>query len=264
MISIVIPLYNGSKTIEKVLDSIKNQTRLDLVGEIIVVNDGSKDNSEELVLEYAKKNETLPIKVISKENGGVSTARNRGISEATCEWVALEDADDFWHPKKIEIQWEYINKYPDIKAIGGNRDGEDVRFGKEVEKGLYLMSCINYLIKNWPHTSTLLIKREVFDTTGVFDETMTHAEDGDLFMRIAHHFGLYYTYESLENCGDGKASFGESGLSRDIKKMHKGVNKMFKHAKELQYINGLQYVLLVGYEQLKYWRRCIIVRSRNK
>lgn len=262
-ISIVIPLYNSQDIIERVLNSLKNQTRLDLVKEIIIINDGSKDNSEEVVLQYAKQNENLPIRVITKENGGVSTARNRGIAEATGEWVALEDSDDIWHPRKLELQWEYISKYPDIYAIGGNRDGELVKFGKKIDEGLYRMNCLDYLIKNWPHTSTLLIKKEVFDEVGVFDETMTHAEDGDLFMRIAHRYGLYYTYESLENCGDGKATFGESGLSRDIKKMHIGVNRMFKKAKRLKYINFVQYILLVLYEKLKYWRRCLIVRSRK-
>ena len=264
MISIVIPLYNGEKTIKRVLDCIKNQTRIDLIGEIIVVNDGSKDNSEMIVSQYAEENKELPIKVISKENGGVSSARNRGIAEATCKWVALEDADDLWHPFKLEKQWEYIEKYPSIKAIGGNRDGECMRFGKKIDDGLYYMSCMDYLIKNWPHTSTLLINKDVFEVTGVFDETMTHAEDGDLFMRIAEKFGLYYTYESLENCGDGKATYGESGLSRDIKKMHLGVNKMFRHAKELRYINFVQYLILFLYEQLKYWRRCLIVASRKR
>lgn len=263
-ISIVIPLYNSQDIIERVLDSLKNQTRIDLVKEIIIVNDGSKDNSEAVVLEYAEKNPALPIRVITKENGGVSTARNRGIIEATGEWVALEDSDDMWHPNKLELQWEFIHKHPEIYAIGGNRDGEMVKFGTEVESGLYRMTCLEYLIKNWPHTSTLLIKKEVFDKVGMFDETMTHAEDGDLFMRIAHEYGLYYTYQSLENCGDGKDSFGESGLSRDIKKMHIGQGRMFKKAKRLKYINWLQYILLVSYEELKYFRRWLIVQSKKR
>ncbi|MBQ8625400.1 MAG: glycosyltransferase family 2 protein [Agathobacter sp.] len=263
-ISIVIPLYNSQDIIERVLDSLKNQTRIDLVGEILVVNDGSKDNSAEVVLQYAARNEELPIRVINKENGGVSTARNRGISEAVGEWIALEDSDDIWHPNKLELQWEFINKNPEIYAIGGNRDGEYVKFGTEVEDGLYRLTCLEYLIKNWPHTSTLLIKKEVFDEVGLFDETMTHAEDGDLFMRIAYRYGLYYTYESLENCGDGKASFGESGLSRDIKKMHIGQGRMFQKAKKLKYINSVQYILLVGYEKLKYFRRWLIVQKNKK
>ena len=69
--SIVIPLYNSQSIIERVLDSIKNQTKIDLVKEIIIVNEGSKDNSEEVVLQYVKRNEDLPIRVIMKENGGV-------------------------------------------------------------------------------------------------------------------------------------------------------------------------------------------------
>lgn len=263
LISVVIPLYNAEKTIVKVLDSIMNQTKKELIGEIVVVNDGSKDNSENVVREYCENNKEIAIRIINKENGGVSTARNRGIKESKCEWIALEDSDDIWHAHKIEHQWHYIKKYPKIMAIGGNRDGELVKFGEKIEDGLYSMNCIQYLTKNWPHTSTLLIKKEVFDKTGLFDETMTHAEDGDLFMRIAQQVGLYYTYKSLENCGDGKASFGESGLSRDIKKMHKGVNKMYKHALELRYINKLQYSSLYLYELLKYIRRKIIVFIRK-
>lgn len=263
MISVVIPMYNSSQTIVRVLDSIKNQTRIDLVHEIIVVNDGSTDNTLQIVEQYKTNNQNLPLKIVSKKNGGVSSARNLGISLSTQEWIALLDSDDMWHSDKIEKQVNEIKKNNNIVAIGGNRDQEIVRTGKKISDNLYRIDCKSYLKKNWPHTSTLLIKKEVFDKVGMFDETMTHAEDGNLFMRIAYYYGLYYIIDSVENFGDGKLSFGHSGLSKDMKKMHQGVLKMYKNAYNLKFIKLLTYIALCQYEKLKYIRRLIIVKFKN-
>lgn len=259
-ISVVIPMYNSSDTIISCLDSVKYQTAISFIKEIIIVNDGSTDNSFSKVEIYKKNNPTLPIFIINKSNGGVSSARNLGIKKANGNWVALLDSDDQWHINKIEHQLTYISKYKEILAIGGNRDNEIINIGKKIENGLYRIDCITYLKKNWPHTSTFLINKIVFDKTGLFNEKMSHAEDGDLFMRIAHHFFIYYTIESLENCGDGKLSFGQSGLSKDLKKMHNGVLKMYNHAYELKYINLSNLFLLSIYENLKYIRRIIITK----
>ncbi|MEH7440146.1 glycosyltransferase family A protein, partial [Neobacillus drentensis] len=94
MISVVIPMYNSKDTIERALDSIKNQTAFHEIGEIIVVNDGSKDNSLEIVKRYSESNKSMQIKIIDKENGGVSTARNAGLKMAQGEYIALLDSDD--------------------------------------------------------------------------------------------------------------------------------------------------------------------------
>ena len=112
MISVVIPMYNSRESIVDCINSVLNQTRFDLIDRIIVVDDGSTDNSEELVKKEFKKEEK--IKIIIKENGGVSSARNVGIREADSEWIALLDSDDVWLPEKIEKQWDQILKNDQI------------------------------------------------------------------------------------------------------------------------------------------------------
>ena len=89
-VSVIVPVYNVEKYLKQCLDSIVNQTYKNL--EIIIVNDGTKDNSMKIVEEYLQDKR---IKVINKENGGLSSARNRGIEEATGEYISFVDSDDY-------------------------------------------------------------------------------------------------------------------------------------------------------------------------
>lgn len=115
LISIVIPAYNIEKYIRGCLDSIINQTYSNL--EIIIVNDGSKDNTKEIIDEYALKDNR--IKVIHKENGGVSSARLRGIQEANGDWIGFVDGDDYIEPNMYQILYENaINYNADISHCG--------------------------------------------------------------------------------------------------------------------------------------------------
>lgn len=102
--SIVIPAYNCSLTICETLTSVLNQTRFDLIDEIIIVNDGSSDNTVSVIKEFSKKNNCDRIRIINKANGGAATARNVGIKESNNRFIALLDSDDIWFPNKIEIQ----------------------------------------------------------------------------------------------------------------------------------------------------------------
>ncbi|XQF93620.1 glycosyltransferase family 2 protein [Pseudoalteromonas espejiana] len=106
-ISVVIPCYNGEKFIRSAINSINSQTLQPL--EIVVVNDGSKDDSLK-VLNECEKLSTVPLKIIDQENGGVSSARNVGISAAVGDWVAFLDVDDLWYPNKLSLQASIISK----------------------------------------------------------------------------------------------------------------------------------------------------------
>ena len=112
--SIVIPLYNKEKAIVATLQSVLAQTYTDY--EIIVVDDGSKDNS----LKVAKSVNDSRINVIHKENGGVSSARNRGIREAKGDYIALLDGDDLWKPTFLEEQVKLIHDFPKAAMWGVN------------------------------------------------------------------------------------------------------------------------------------------------
>ena len=110
MISVIIPMYNSKDTIKSAVESVLNQTYSEPV-EIIVINDGSKDGCEKIVEEIILNNQTnRTIKLINKPNGGVSSARNRGIKEASGDWIAFLDSDDIWLPEKLQKQVNEIEK----------------------------------------------------------------------------------------------------------------------------------------------------------
>lgn len=262
MISVVIPMYNSRKTIEDSIRSVLNQTRSDLIDEVVVVDDGSTDESGQLVREtFAGESK---VKIISKENGGVSTARNAGIKATDSEWIALLDSDDVWLSEKIEKQWSEIEKHHQIKFIGCNRNNENLHWGKKVDDNLYLLELKHILIKNWPHTSTALIRREVFKDVGLFNEKMRYAEDGDMWNRIACKYPLFYISESLEIAGGKKRQFGESGLSANLKEMHKGNIRNIKRLREEKKISEGFYCFLSFYSYTKYIRRKLITKWRGK
>ncbi|MGL5357206.1 MAG: glycosyltransferase [Cetobacterium sp.] len=97
-VSVIVPVYNVEKYLDKCLKSIVNQTLKDI--EIIIVNDGTKDNSEEIILKYEKKDKR--IKYYKKENGGLSDARNYGLEKSTGEYISFIDSDDFIDSDMLE------------------------------------------------------------------------------------------------------------------------------------------------------------------
>ncbi|MBQ2661094.1 MAG: glycosyltransferase family 2 protein [Clostridia bacterium] len=125
MISVIVPVYNGEKTIKRTLDSILNQTYRDI--EVIVVNDGSKDGTKDVLESMAKKDGRL--KIITKENGGVSSARNAGLEKATGEFITFLDADDEVESDMYEFLINAAKEYgADIAHCGYRRveNGTDV------------------------------------------------------------------------------------------------------------------------------------------
>lgn len=186
-ISIVIPLYNKEGCILKTIQSAINQTCTDY--ELIVVNDGSTDNGTKIVEDYPDTR----IRLINKENGGVCSARNRGIQEAKGEYIAMLDADDLWDIQYLEEQVRMIHDFPDAAMWSINyaetRNGKIVR---RVPTGLpdgYRGYVEHYFemperVSDLFHPSSTIVKKEVFDKIGMFDERIKYAEDSDLWFRI--------------------------------------------------------------------------------
>lgn len=186
-ISIVIPLYNKESSILKTIQSVINQTYT--YYELIVVNDGSTDNGTKIVEDYPDTR----IGLINKENGGVCSARNRGIQEAKGEYIAFLDADDLWDIKYLEEQVRMIHDFPDAAMWSINyaetRNGKIVR---RVPTGLpegYRGYVEHYFempdrVSDLFHPSSTIVKKEVFDKVGLFDERIKYAEDSDMWFRI--------------------------------------------------------------------------------
>lgn len=259
-ISVVIPMYNSEDTIIKSLDSIKNQTAFKYILEIIVVNDGSTDRSLEIVEEYSNENSDLNIIIIDKTNGGVSSARNRGIEEAKGEWIALLDSDDEWLKDKIERQVKCIQNNKEIDFIGGNINNEKLKiFGKEINN-LYKANIKDLCVKMFPQTSTAIFKRSIFEQIGGYDETQSYAEDGNYFLKICANYNYYHLPVNMVSYGNGKAGFGISGLSANLKKMHEGNIKNIKELRKNKDIGILYYIFIYLFYNVKYIRRILIIK----
>lgn len=263
-ISVVIPMYNSNETIINTLDSIKNQTAFKYILEILVINDGSTDNSLNLVERYAEENSGMPIILIDKPNGGVSTARNIGMKEAKGEWIALLDSDDDWLPEKIEIQMNTIQEHPEIDFLGGDIDDKGLKILWRRIKGLYKANVNDICIKMFPQTSVAIFKRSIFEQIGGYDETQQYAEDGNYFLKICANYNYYHLPVRMVYYGGGKPAFGFSGLSSNLKKMHEGNIKNIKELKTDNYIGLNFYVILRLFYHLKYIRRILITKLHGR
>ena len=262
-LSVIIPMFNSENTIKTCIYSVLNQTYKGKI-EIIVINDGSKDNSQVIVEEIIKKNNSeIEIQLINKDNGGVSTARNAGFKLAKGDWIALLDSDDEWLHNKLETQIQVLSENPTIDFLGTNRNGE--YFDKILWKKLSVLTRISpklLMVKFIFVVPTVIFRKKIISDVGYFDETQKYAEEGNYFIRIAQKYNCYLLNESLVITGDGKAHFGHSGLSGNLKEMEKGELKNLKDALNLKIINHFEYSCLLVFSILKYFRRIVIVKTR--
>lgn len=204
-IDIIIPLYNGEAFIGAALKSVLNQTLLP--AKIIVVDDGSTDNGAKLVKEFIAQS-LVEILFIPKINNGVSSARNTGIKASTSDYIAFLDADDIWVPEKLSEQIAIFNttcfnkvglvycKYNLINTDGSpNTTDYIVPLDKKIKGSVFKKLLEGNKILS--SGSGVLIKRSVFDTVGVFDETLIHGEDWDMWLRIAEQYDVDYSDKVL-------------------------------------------------------------------
>lgn len=181
MISVVIPLYNKEKSIKSTIESVLAQTYINF--EIVVVDDGSTDNSIDVVNSI----DDARIRLIKKNNGGVSSARNAGIIEAKGEYVAFLDGDDLWHPLYLETLNQLILDYPDaaIYGIGFDKINDDtiLEFNNiDSKRGIVYNVWDNYP-SYWTGSSSSSSRQRLIDI-GLFNTGMTHGEDIDMWWRL--------------------------------------------------------------------------------
>lgn len=195
MISIVIPLYNKEKSILNTIQSVVNQTYTDF--EVLVVNDGSRDCGANIASKYPDTR----IRVINKPNGGVCSARNRGILEAKGKYIALLDGDDQWDIKYLEEQVRMIHDFPKAAMWGINfAELNQGRLIRKLETALpdgYRGYVENYFemkgrVSDLFCSSSVVIRKEVFDKVGMFDERIKYSEDIDMWFRIIANFPVAF------------------------------------------------------------------------
>lgn len=260
--SVILPMYNSENTIERALASVINQTRLDYIKEILVIDDGSSDSSARLVKEFSDKYEYPPIRYFHKPNGGVSSARNLGISKAEGSIIGFLDSDDCWLPHKTERQMEILREHPDIVFLGGAYEDRPLRIGWKTIKSLHNGSIKELCFKNFPVTPSIIIKKFAIDQIGGFDETQRYAEDINYFQKFCIQYNYYYLPEKLVEIGIQKDFFSQSGLSSNLKEMHLGTIKNLNELRRNYTLNIVEYHFFRVFYFLKYLRRIIVRRFR--
>jgi glycosyltransferase involved in cell wall biosynthesis len=186
-ISVIIPLYNKGFIISETLDSVLAQTFADF--EVVIVNDGSTDNSFEIVSQFSDKR----IKLFQQQNKGAAAARNLGIEKATGELIAFLDADDYWYPNHLEELYQLYIDFPNC-GIYCNRyqiKTTSKHFQKPIFNGIdkyYRGIVSNYFYSNKPFritwTSAIMIKKSTLQKFGGFNENVSNGQDLELWTKI--------------------------------------------------------------------------------
>lgn len=197
-VSIVIPVYNGANYMREAIDSALSQTYQNC--EVIVVNDGSTDETEQIALSYGDR-----IRYFAKENGGVSTALNLGIQNMTGEYFSWLSHDDVYYPSKVECQMEMLEKSGNKYALVYSGWNCLVMPGKNVKPmpPNYRFSKADYQNEILPvlfgliNGCTMLIHKSHFDRVGLFDERLMTAQDYDMWFRIFRNQEVIYIEKPL-------------------------------------------------------------------
>ncbi len=255
--SIVIPLYNKENFITKTINSTLNQTFEDF--EIIVVNDGSTDDSANKVEAINDKRVTL----YTIKNQGVSYARNYGISKAKTDYICFLDADDFWHNNHLEQLNTLIQEHPDC-GLYASAYQQKIRktliesVYKDIPKqenwsGIVDDYFKSSLVNSIAWTSAVMVPKHIFDTIGLFDENITlgAGEDTDLWIRIAlkHPVAFSNTVTAIHNLdAENRITNSNTNLRQflDLDKYEADTkeHEYLKHYLDLnRYSIGLQYKL---------------------
>lgn len=190
-ITVIIPTYNRAHTIIRCLDSVIQQTFLPKHFEIIVVDDGSNDDTQSVLRNYQH---IQRIRVLQQSNQGVSSARNLGIKSAKYTWIAFLDSDDYWMPHKL---YKQMQKLLCEKNLVCHTEEIWIRNGKRVNQCKHHKKTGGFTFTdNLPlcamSPSSIIIHRDVFDVVGVFDEKLPACEDYDLWLRITAIFKISY------------------------------------------------------------------------
>jgi len=231
LISIILPTYNRAHVLKKSIDSVLQQTYCDF--ELIVVDDGSKDATLEVIREITDPR----IRCIRLDKQrGASTARNIGIRNSRAEFIAFQDSDDLWHPKKLEIQSKFLMQsasdigvvYSRFKWRRGSRSGVTP---SKLQVFLDIPSLLHSRISGDIRTSILrgnfittpaaMLRKECIENVGDFDEKLGRFQDWDLWIRIASKYRFIYINKVLlaVNASDDQISENKQALWRAFTRM---------------------------------------------
>lgn len=193
--SVVIPSFNRAYCLSRAIESVLEQSFSNF--ELIVVDDGSTDETEELVSSYLVDSR---VRYFKTENQGVSRARNFGVEQARGEYLAFLDSDDQWLPNKLQLQMSFLEAHPECRVVHGeeiwirrevrvNPMKKHKKSGGDIFKKATRFCCMS--------PSTIVIKKDFFQQRGGFDENFPVCEDYDLWLRLCFDQDVGFISEFL-------------------------------------------------------------------
>lgn len=203
-VSVIIPTYQRANLVPLAIKSVLAQTYQDY--EIIVVNDGSTDNTKEVLAKFVPQ-----IIAIHQENRGLSAARNTGIKASQGKYIAFLDDDDRWLPEKLAKQIPILETKPKVGLVFSDTfavDNQDKVLGKSSESNPQPKVKVSWTLfeQNFIPVVTVVLRRACLDEVGLFDESLTACEDYDLWLRIIEKWSVYYLDEALTYYRQGEGS----------------------------------------------------------
>lgn len=209
LVSVIIPAYNAEKYVLEAIRSVEAQGYGSV--EILLIDDGSKDSTVELVRQAAPQ-----VRIIPQANAGAAAARNKGLEEATGNFICFLDADDGWFPGKLKAQVQYLQAHPEVGVSyhkwyvwKPNERGEFLppQRSEEPVAGEIDPACSGWIYTNLlldciVHTSSVMMRREVVSTIGYFKTNLVTGEDYDYWLRVSRCYqfhkltGIYSFYRA--------------------------------------------------------------------
>jgi len=261
-ISAIIPTYNNAAFIKDAVLSIQHQTVP--VTEIIIVDDGSTDNTQQIIQQLDGN-----IHYIRQQNRGPSAARNTGIKAAKGEWIAFLDADDQWTTGKLEKQIQALQHSPELKLIAG--DMSEIDIDNQVLEASVLNkhhfldkfkaldgkpipdAFIGLLRKNFIPTGTVLIKKDILLETGLFNDNIRYGEDLELWAKVAsqHPITCLPDILMLRRQHSSNSTQSAEPMLTDLIKVMESV-KSYTSKQHIQSYNPDQYIT-EALNNLGYW-----------
>lgn len=250
-VSVVIPTHNRHEMLVKALDSVVLQTYNDL--EIIVVSDGSTDETDTVINEYKSKDSRIHY-ISYHPNRGGNYARNIGIKNASGDYIAFLDDDDEWLPQKIELQMKEFIENPKVGLVytGVNIIYDDLKVSYssipqktgDLSKDMLITNCIGT-------TSSVMVSAKILKKTGLFDEKLKARQDYDLWLRVCQETEVgavslpllnYHNFDSVDQISDDTEKYADS-----IKYINEKYNHLYSKMSDKKKLMHKQanYLLLI-------------------
>lgn len=251
-ISVIIPAYNAERSIQRALNSVESQTLPPK--EVIVIDDHSVDQTSAIVREYMKASKLNIRYEFQSVNSGAGSARNAGWLLSSGKYVAFLDADDMWHPKKLEIQFSAMENSDNCtmschyRHVTGSEVWSDVQFDESVNQ---FFTFKDFLIRNRCATPSVMVKRDI---TPRFQPGKRYAEDYLLWLQISALYGpALFIDLPLVHCSN--PIYGGPGLSGNLKQMHRSESTALLQLKTEGLISLSEYVFYAIWWNSKYMFR---------